>query len=66
VFPPFEVVLDGDVCVQLRDVVPADVMTDGRFSYRLRLVGGEREAASAEAVFYAMSDAGAPVPAAEP
>lgn len=46
-FEPMEVELDKDRCVQIRDVIPAGVMTGGGFRYEVRVLAEEGELASA-------------------
>lgn len=62
-FDPLEIDLASDRCVQIRDLIPADTMTAGAFSYDVRASSGGRELAAASFPFYALesgTDAGEP------
>ncbi len=58
-FAPMDIEFDDEPCVQIRDVIPAGTMTDGRFEYRVRVLDGDTELASASQAIYAVGDAAA-------
>ncbi len=58
-FAPMDIEFDDEPCAQIRDVIPAGTMTDGRFEYRVRVLDGDTELASASQAIYAVGDAAA-------
>jgi hypothetical protein len=47
----------SDRCVQVRDLIPADVMTEGRFAYEIRVYDGAQELLAREHPFESVSPA---------
>jgi VWFA-related protein len=58
-FEPIELARGDNRCAQIRDMIPADTMTAGRFVYEIRVRGGEEELASASREFF-VAAAGTP------
>jgi len=58
-FPPTDVELEDEPCAQIRDMIPARTMTEGRFEYRVRLLDGDEERASRAQTIYAVGEAAA-------
>jgi hypothetical protein len=52
-FVPIPLTFDGQACVQVRDVIPADVLGPGAFRYHLSVLYGERKLAETEYAFAA-------------
>lgn len=50
-FEPMELDLGADRCAQIRDMIPAGMMTAGDFVYEVRVVDGEEELASTRLEF---------------
>jgi VWFA-related protein len=68
-FQPIELVPSEKRCAQIRDMIPADTMTPGGFTYEIRVWRGDEELASASREFF-VEAAGqpsgtAPVPASD-
>lgn len=59
-FPPMEIDPGKERCAYFRDLVNAGTMTAGGFTYRVRVLDGEREIASAERRFLAEPAPGRP------
>jgi VWFA-related protein len=67
-FEPSELDLGEDRCVQIRDLVFERTMTEGTFSYQVRVLRGDEELASGQLDFHAIAgdaavDPGAALPA---
>ena len=67
-FEPNELDLGEDRCVQIRDLVFERTMTEGAFSYQVRVLRGDEELASGQLDFHAIAgdaavDPGAALPA---
>ena len=60
-FPATDVRFDDEPepCVQIRDMIPARTMSEGRIDYRVRVLDGETELATATRTIYAIGEAGA-------
>ena len=51
-FPPMEVELDDDRCVQVRDLVPAETMGAGEFTYTVEVFDDQTAVASGQRSFH--------------
>jgi hypothetical protein len=55
VFPRIDLDLDEDQCAQIRDTIPQGMMTEGGFTYEIRVLDGNVELASASTQFGAVA-----------
>ncbi len=56
-FTSLDLDFDDEPCAQIRDVIPARTMTEGRFEYRVRLLDGVEERAARAQVLHAVGAA---------